>query len=342
MNMIELERWKPSEKNPHELEYAGQPSAVEVFGELYHRLESMGYLPDEYFLLDSEWENGKEIPKNSDIFCTTDYGSSEGIYLDVYLKWYEDGKPVTKSFATGKALGESGSDMDRMFLISSAITKAFHGDQGSYARYVKLGGGQEPESMVLHLNPAEQRVFLDALMEHRERLVENVTETEQLLRRMTGGILAYMDEVGHRPLRISEYDQAVLAIHDGDLAAFQTHLPNALEQADSLLVQTAARPGAVGRDMLRRVLATVERFSKACYMTACQRAVDTGDTRRLEPAYGAGSVPYAGARSRLLWRGHPVRLFREEIRSGGTDSAGDAGADCRRSRPGLSAGNHPW
>ena len=106
-------------------------AAQEVFHELKYRLESMGYLPDEYFLLDSQWENGREIPKGANIFCTTDYGASEGVYLDVYLKWYEDQKPVTKSFITGKTLGENGNDMDRMFLISSAITKAFHGDNAT-------------------------------------------------------------------------------------------------------------------------------------------------------------------------------------------------------------------
>ena len=106
MDIIELERWKPSEANPHKLEYAGQPVAQEVFEELKHRLEGMGYLPDEYFLLDDHWKDGREIPKDADIFCTTDYGASEGVYLDVYLKWYEEGKPITRSFITGKTLGE--------------------------------------------------------------------------------------------------------------------------------------------------------------------------------------------------------------------------------------------
>ena len=86
MDIIELERWKPSEADPRKLEYAGQPTAQEVFEELKHRLASMGYLPDEYFLMDSHWENGRKIPKDADIFCTTDYGGSEGVYLDVYLK----------------------------------------------------------------------------------------------------------------------------------------------------------------------------------------------------------------------------------------------------------------
>ena len=90
MNVIELERWKPSEADPRKLEYAGQRVAQEVFEELKHRLTGMGYLPDEYFLMDTEWENGRKIPKDADIFCTTDYGGSEGVYLDVYLKWYEE------------------------------------------------------------------------------------------------------------------------------------------------------------------------------------------------------------------------------------------------------------
>ena len=141
MNVIELELWKPSEKDSRKLEYAGQPVAQEVFEELKYRLEGMGYLPDEYFLMDSHWENGREIPKGADIFCTTDYGG-EGVYLDVYLKWYDENqtKSITRSFITGKTLGENGNDLDRMFLISSAITKAFHGDHATHARYMKIGG----------------------------------------------------------------------------------------------------------------------------------------------------------------------------------------------------------
>ena len=47
MDIIELERWKPSKTDPCKLEYAGQRPAREVFEELKHRLESQGYLPDE-------------------------------------------------------------------------------------------------------------------------------------------------------------------------------------------------------------------------------------------------------------------------------------------------------
>ena len=30
--------------------------------------------------------------KSAGIFCTTDYGGSEGVYLDAYLKWYDKGQ----------------------------------------------------------------------------------------------------------------------------------------------------------------------------------------------------------------------------------------------------------
>ena len=62
MEPIELSRWEPSPEDPRRKQYAGQRTAQEVFEELRHRLEGMGYLPDEYFLMNRDWENGREIP----------------------------------------------------------------------------------------------------------------------------------------------------------------------------------------------------------------------------------------------------------------------------------------
>ncbi len=237
MDIIELERWKPSEANPHKLEYAGQPVAQEVFEELKHRLEGMGYLPDEYFLLDDHWKDGREIPKDADIFCTTDYGASEGVYLDVYLKWYEEGKPITRSFITGKTLGENGNDLDRMFLTASAITKAFHGDHATHARYMKIGGVEEDTGgSVVHLSQQEQKVIIEALVEQRERQEQAMGQTEQLLRRMTGSITEYVNTVGMRPLRMSDFDKAVLAIQDGELEAFKKYAARIPYQQEETLL----------------------------------------------------------------------------------------------------------
>ena len=175
MKPIELELWKPKQADPRYMERAGRRSAEEVFKELEQRLDSMGMLPDEYLLLDRDWQDGALIPEDADVFVTTDYGESEGIYLDAYLKWYEDGKPVTKTFFTGKTLGETGADLDRMFLIASAITKAFH------------GYGRQPESgVVLCLNAEEKEELIEALVEKRERTLAQTDRVEKLLRRAAG------------------------------------------------------------------------------------------------------------------------------------------------------------
>ena len=282
MEIIELERWRPSKDDPGKLEYAGQPVAQEVFEELKYRLESMGCLPGEYFLMSDEWKDGREIPPDADIFCAVDYGASEGVYLDVYLKWYDDilNKNITGSFITGKTLGESGSDLDRMFLTASAITKAFHGDHAEHARYMKIGGVEEDTGgSVLHLSRREHRVLIEALVEQRERQETAMSQTEQLLRRMTGSITAYMDTVGRRPMYMSECDKTVLAIRDGELDAFLGSYSNA--DASSLLPEAAGRPGAVGRRMTHFLLEDVERFPEAVYTAACRKAIDINDPQKV-------------------------------------------------------------
>ena len=281
MKIIELEKCVPSADDPHKWEYAGQRTAQEVFEELKHRLESMGYLPDEYFLLDDHWENGREIPKDASILCTADYGC-EGVYLDVYLRWPEHNQLITRNFITGKTLGENGNDLDRMFLISSAITKAFHGDHAAHARYMKIGGVEDDTGgAVVHLSQQEQRTIINALVEQRERQENAMTQTEQLLRRMTGSITGYINEVGMRPLRMDDYDKAVLAIRDGELEAFKEYAAKVPYQQEELLVEAAGRPGAVGRKMTELLMADRMNIDPALYCEACKKAIDINDPEKV-------------------------------------------------------------
>ena len=216
MKQIEFERWEPDAENPRKLKYAGQRKAEDVFHELEARLDSVGYLPDEYFTMDWRWEHGRQIPKGADFFCKTDYGGSEGIYLDMFLEWYEDSQRRTEHFMTGKTLGESGADMDRMSLISSAITKAVRSDNSIHARYMVVGGQAEPaETMSLNLSPDEQRLVTQALAEQRIRLGPQAEGEEKLLRRMVGNVTEYMDAAGLSN-RLDEHDRALLAEHDGE------------------------------------------------------------------------------------------------------------------------------
>ena len=216
MKQIEFERWEPDAENPCKLNYVGQRTAEDVFHELEARLDSVGYLPDEYLLLDRRWQNGREMPRDAGFFCRTDYGGSEGIYLDMFLEWYEDSQHKTEHFMTGKTLGESGADLDRMFLISSAITKAVRGDNSIHARYMVVGGQPEPEeTMSLNLSPDEQRLVAQGLAEQRIRLGPQAEGEEKLLRRMVGNVTEYMDAAGLSD-RLSENDRALLAQHDGE------------------------------------------------------------------------------------------------------------------------------
>ena len=281
MNIIELEKWAPSSENLEKMVYSGQRTAVEVFEELRQRLDRLGCLPDEYFLLDTEWENFREIPRGADIFCCTDYGESEGIYIDVYLVWYDNEKRLQKRFIIGKTLEDSGKALDRMFLISSAITKAFHGEKGCYPRTVSLDEPEECDGAILSLTLPEQSLLIQALLEKRERLMENVDSTEQLLRRLTGSVTAFMDLVGERPIQLSVFEKALLAVRDGELRSFTDTLPHALNHGKELLQAAAGRCGSVGEKMTQAILDAVPVFPKEDYMNAFKNAASTGDSERI-------------------------------------------------------------
>jgi hypothetical protein len=281
MKRIETELWKPNPDNPRQLKYAGQRTAQEVFAELHHRLDSVGYLPDDYFILDSHWKKGQEIPKDASVFCAADYGGSEGIYLDVRLRWYDERlkKTVTRSLATGKTLGESGADMDRTHLISSAVVKAFHSDD-EHARYIRLGEPEAEGGTVLHLTGEEQQLLVDSLVSWRSMALNGARETEQLLRRMTGSVIDFVNEVGTRPMWISDYDRAVLAIQDGEPDLLQKARQKIPDRIGDLLAVAAGRPGRVGMDMTLALIQDAKDLPQDLYLTACKNAVATGDSVR--------------------------------------------------------------
>ena len=285
MKAIETEYWKPHPEKPGCVVYDKGRPAQEVFAELRRRLEAVGYLPDEYFMLSRDWENGRAWPKEGYISCAVDYGGSEGIYLDVYLKYQDvNGKNRTDSFITGKTLGESGADMDRMYLIASAVTKAFHSD-GVHARYVAVGGGKQPdESAVIHLNPEERMIAAGSLLEERARLKAEhkpLEAIERLLRRIIGSVTEYVRIVGDRPKWLDDHDRASLAIADGDVEAFRAVYQKVPHAYGNLLEQAAARPDAAGRGMTDMLCAAATGVGYDMYLRACKAAVDANDAGRV-------------------------------------------------------------
>ena len=110
------------------------------------------------------------------------------IRTDKTMEYQKDGEQIYEHFATGKTLGESGGDMDRMNLIASAITKAFHAD-GVHARYIAVGGNPTPEGVTVNLNPEERRLVAESLSWHLAGMSDNDPDaplTDRLLNRILG------------------------------------------------------------------------------------------------------------------------------------------------------------
>ena len=284
MEKIRLERWTSRSDDPNSLVYDGPRTGIEVFQTLRERLELIGMLPDGPLELDQYWADGKDIPRGADISCTADYGASRGTYLDVFLTWPdpETNNRVRKHFFDVRTSGETGADLDRMFLIGSAIIKAVHGDGGESARYPWLHPLDDGLVRTVSLTPKEQQLLIEALADRREMFIGEMDGTERLLRRMVGSITAYMDIAGGRPLHLGDYDKAALAIRDGELETFKELYPKAIDRADELLIEAAGRTGEIGRKMTICLLVDVKVFSNAAYLEASKRAVKTGDKQRVE------------------------------------------------------------
>ena len=257
----------------------GGRRAQEVYMELKQRLDGMGLLPDESFSLSNVWQPKKIIPQDAVAVCSVDYGNNEGVFLDIQLGWQDGGRFKTVPFVVGRTLYGSGAALDRMYQTAAAVTKAFRGDRGQYSNQTRKSSVDHEETSVA-LSYKEKDIILSALLDRREMLVGELDGTEQLLRRLVGSITEYIDLAGARPLRITDYDKAVLAIHDGEVEAFRNLYPRLPDRADELLIEAAGRAGRAGRKMTDWLLIDVKEFSKDAYLDASKKAVDTGDLDR--------------------------------------------------------------
>ena len=129
MSRIETEIWEPVPDKPGCVQYARQRKVYEVFQDLENFLRAENIYPDEYFLLNWDFENklDSEMPRVEDIFCYAQWGGSEGVYLEVEfaVKHPTENRYMRVNFASGKTLGESSEDFDRMQYIAGRIYKAF-------------------------------------------------------------------------------------------------------------------------------------------------------------------------------------------------------------------------
>ena len=82
---FELDRWSEPDEN-HQVKHIGMADAQETFEKLRKHLEDYDLLPDEYFSFSGEYKGlTGELPDFDEAVCIPNFGSSEGIYLDIYL-----------------------------------------------------------------------------------------------------------------------------------------------------------------------------------------------------------------------------------------------------------------
>ncbi len=172
MDIIETKIYEPMPGNPKLLKEVGARKAVDVFNELEERLRQLGLYPEEYFLLDSEFEDEKALfPDMVDMCCYAQWGGSEGIYLEVFIVTVVDGKWVRKNFATGKSLAEDTDSFDRMQYIAGVIYKLFYGERMIPMRYLIIPKDEKQNRGTLQRRvEREYRDFVKKTLLHNESL----------------------------------------------------------------------------------------------------------------------------------------------------------------------------
>lgn len=177
--IIATQNWKLVPDKPGLIENVSQRKAIEVFRELEETLRDAGLYPDEYLLVDSNFRDENiDFPEISDLICYAQWGTSEGIYLDVDLIVYdrENNCCERKHFATGKTLAEDSASFDRMQYIAGYIYRLFTGDIQTSTRYLLVGKTEKSERALLAKIYAEYREYLLRNLVHKQSELTEVSE----------------------------------------------------------------------------------------------------------------------------------------------------------------------
>lgn len=169
MKTVETEIWVPHPEKEYHVVYKGQRKAKEVFEEIRDALAADGLLQmDEFFDYFSMSfrmeEQGMEFPKMDDLCCYAEWGSNEGIYLNVDI--LHDNKTQNRreriSFICAKTLEETETAFNRMQYIAGYIYRLFMGDRSVHARYAVVNTGESEKNHII-LKERVEKEFNDLL-----------------------------------------------------------------------------------------------------------------------------------------------------------------------------------
>lgn len=182
---IDCDRWSEPDEQ-HRVKHLGMIKAKDAFDQLYTHLQAKNLLPDEYFLFsESDFPVGAELPGFRSAICYTDFGGSEGIYIDIDLLCND--KQV--HFATGKTLSEDADAFFKMSRIAAECSLMLNGRGSTFEKKNIEAVFTPEESLVLgetideklcgHLEPDEAVLFSNLMEKVYPQTPDNEPETEQ-------------------------------------------------------------------------------------------------------------------------------------------------------------------
>ena len=179
MKIIQTQNWETVPDHPNLIRPVSQRKAREVFRELEDALRDAELYPDEYFLLDREFDDeNAEFPVARDIVCYAQWGGNEGIYLEVELLVFDENSKAyrRKNFVTGKTLAEDTASFDRMQYIAGYVYKLFAGEHQTPARYVLVENEKKNLETLFTRVAREYREYLLANLVHKQMELDEVTD----------------------------------------------------------------------------------------------------------------------------------------------------------------------
>lgn len=121
--IIETEIWEPHPEKKGLVRFVKTRPIGDVFDELVATMQANNMMPDEYFQLSYRIDAKADMPEDAYFIAYAKWGGNEGVYLEVEMM-SQNGRQY---FATGKTLGETEEDYDRMQAIAGFIYKSFAG-----------------------------------------------------------------------------------------------------------------------------------------------------------------------------------------------------------------------
>lgn len=132
LKTIESDKYEPVGDRGH-VRHVGMITVQDAFDRLSEHLTKVGLMPDEYFTAPFGINMSAELPDFDYAVCHTNWGGSEGIYIDISLTYYENREKKSFPFATGKTLESNGDAFLKMSRIAAECSMMLNG-RGSIVR----------------------------------------------------------------------------------------------------------------------------------------------------------------------------------------------------------------